>query len=177
MVRLSDLPDAFVDALWQRMNEAVQVLFDGKMLGCVVFQFHTPFGATSEHIAYVAECRKRLDARFPMAIEFRSRAWYASTPPVTVFPEALYPPSAAASNLPSAAGTRIASGTGALSATDSIAVPVVGHAGAAVTSFTSQKAATLYFMRKLNIINIPSDDLAVEMPPHDPIQPSYKDGR
>jgi hypothetical protein len=44
-------------------------------------------------------------------------------------------------------------------------------------TFRSQKAATLYFMRRTGIINIPSDDLASEMPPHDAAQPSYRDGR
>ena len=145
-VRLSQLPPALVDALWARMNEVIGVLHEGGALGCVVFQFHASYAASPDNTAYVAECRRRLHAPYRMAVEFRSRSWYAATPPVAVY----VPP------------------TPPTTSPELTMVPAV---------YSSQREATLALFRALNIINIPSDDLAAEMPAHEPAQPAYRDGR
>ena len=43
--------------------------------------------------------------------------------------------------------------------------------------FPTQRAATLYALRRLGIANIASDDLAVEFGAHEPAQPCMRDGR
>lgn len=45
-------------------------------LGSVLFQFHSSFGPTATHRQHVEWCRRRLDARVAMSVEFRSRAWF-----------------------------------------------------------------------------------------------------
>lgn len=158
-MRLNQLPSALVDALWVRMNEVIGVLHEGGALGCVMFQFHASYAASAENTAYVAECRRRLRADYRMAVEFRSRSWYAATPPVAVY----VPPTERAAAPAAAAAAAAADADGA--------------APPAAFQFSSQREATLAMFRQLNVINVPSDDLAVEMPAHEPAQPAYRDGR
>lgn len=169
-VKLSSLPPALVDALWERFNEVVAVLHEANALGVVLFQFHCNFNATEEHLAYVAECRRRLRREFPMAVEFRSRSWYAATAPTAVWLFNSLAPDAARR----AAGG-VAGGAGA-----SNAASVSGDGGGTFTYTAppqNQKDATLRFFRAHNIINVASDDLAIELGQHEPPQPSMPDGR
>lgn len=46
-------------------------------LGCVVFQFQLSFKPSAANKAYVLRCRSMLRADVAMAVEFRSRAWFA----------------------------------------------------------------------------------------------------
>ena len=45
-------------------------------LGSVLFQFHVSFGPSAAHRQHVEWCRRRLDARVAMSVEFRSRTWF-----------------------------------------------------------------------------------------------------
>ena len=75
-VKLSDLPEAAVAELWARFNAVVRVLADADRLGTVLFQFPSGFIPDDEGIAHVEYCRARLDADFPMAVDFRDRRWF-----------------------------------------------------------------------------------------------------
>ena len=41
-------------------------------------QFHLGFHPTDENKKHIIECRKFLDVRYPMAVEFRSRVWFSA---------------------------------------------------------------------------------------------------
>lgn len=223
-LRLAELPTALVDALWQRMNSILEILHKAGALGAVLFQWHVPFSPSSEHMAFVADCRRRLDSRFLMACEFRHRGWYAVTQrtraPASVGDTEGAAGTAMSSSAPAegaivsalnplanftasrivafpqhayaSIGTDILSASSSLAGTSREAVPgsssgaLAESAASASESapvgeqpvFAHQKAATLYFLRRLGIINVASDDLLDEMPPpHTPPQPGYRDGR
>lgn len=206
-VRLSELSPALVDALWQRMNEVIAELHQGGMLSVVVFQFHVSFDPSPDNICYVAECRRRLWHQFPMAVEFRNRKWYSLGAAEAVLPHRLYSElgietQPASDKLqhdgPAAAGAGLESSSSSCTSSALSLAPASleadltcavasggglakkGHdtgASADPAPFRNQKSATLYFMRRTGIVNIPSDDLASEMPPHDAAQPSFRDGR
>jgi uncharacterized protein YecE (DUF72 family) len=58
-----------------RRRHDLQVLYDAKRLGTVLFQFPPSFEPSPASIAIVEECRALLLPEFPMAIEFRNRKW------------------------------------------------------------------------------------------------------
>lgn len=173
-LRLSTLPAPLLDALWQRFNEAAAMLHARAALACVVFQFHASFTPTAETIAYVADCRRRLGREYHMAVEFRSRAWYSQGAAVAMLPEGQY------HGITAAADGSLSSGSPPVQPPPPPPSQPHASAGTSVLSATShrtQRDATHYFMRRCGIINIPSDDLSIEMPPHEPLQPAYADGR
>ncbi|RYY36487.1 DUF72 domain-containing protein [archaeon] len=190
---IASMSPAFLDAVWQRMNEVVQVLHEGGMLGAVVFQFHTTFAPTPANMAYLVQCRQRLWTHFPMAVELRHRGWYAPTRPVAVAasmqlavgqPSHSPPPSLAASHVSTpalgaatmvAAGGEMRGGLRTQGQEAGVASTPTPHP--VVRPFTSQCEATLSAMRQHGIINIASDDLVAEMPNDGLRHPAYSDGR
>lgn len=63
--------------LWIKYNSALLPAYQKRKLGVVIFQFHTGFHPSDDNKSHVLECRYYLDARFPMAVEFRSRVWFS----------------------------------------------------------------------------------------------------
>ncbi|CAM6104910.1 unnamed protein product [Calypogeia fissa] len=76
-VKLYELPSQLRDELWGIFNSALQPAYEAGRLGVVVFQFHLSFKPTEEHRAHVLWCRKNLDSKYPMAVEFRAREWFS----------------------------------------------------------------------------------------------------
>jgi uncharacterized protein YecE (DUF72 family) len=136
-VALSAMAPALVDAVWERMNAAVDVLYQGGKLGTVVFQFHPSFKPTADTFAYLAECRRRLYAAFPMAIEFRDRSWFSTGPATASYPDSGYADPAQAS-------------------------PVFASQREATLYFLRRLGSEIAPM-----INAPSDDLVEEWPSHE----------
>ena len=159
-LKLAEMSEAMVAALWARFNDAVGVLHEAGRLGVVVFQFQASFGPSVPHLGYIAECRRRLAPEFIMGVELRQRAWYSYSSTggggggggVAAHPESAYPPSTL--------------------------LPPASHDGVKGPTHASQRAATLYFMRRLGLVNVSSDDLAEEYTPVDAAgQPVMRDGR
>jgi len=69
----SELPPDCLQGIWNRFNEVCLEVFSESKLGFVVFQFQLSFKPCEESKLHVLECRKKLDARFDMAVEFRDR--------------------------------------------------------------------------------------------------------
>ena len=44
----------------------------------ICLKFHLGFHPTDENKKHIIECRKFLDIRYPMAVEFRSRVWFSA---------------------------------------------------------------------------------------------------
>lgn len=172
-IHVKDMQAAMVDALWERFNSVLDLFHEAGKLGVVVFQFHANFMPSNEHIAYVAECRRRLRPQFLMGVEFRSRNWFSITSPSAVLPAHLYPAVAAPTASP-APDSNDGDGGEALNAASS---STTSSRAQPLTAFSTQRDATLYFMRQCDIINIASDDLAIEYGQHEPKQPYYPDGR
>jgi uncharacterized protein YecE (DUF72 family) len=76
---LKDLSAAAMDAVWSAQNGALLPAYQAGKLGLVIFQFHLGFTPTDENRRHVMWCRERLDSRYTMAVEFRSRNWGADT--------------------------------------------------------------------------------------------------
>jgi len=72
-----ELTHAQIQKLWDKYNSALLPAFQKNKLGVVVFQFHIGYHPTDENKRHIEECRKCLDARYPMAVEFRSRVWFS----------------------------------------------------------------------------------------------------
>lgn len=201
---LAQLPAELVDQLWERMNEAIAVLHEAGKLGAVLFQMHaSSFPPTVANMRYLAESRMRLrhpptGALYPMAVEFREHAWFSTLPPpprhdqdheagghgdarasgvgmsattadklsIAVFPESEYPPEAQIGR--------------PIPGTCSDPVPPLPPSldGASPHALLkTQRQATLYFFRRMGIALVAADDLAEELPVHEPAQPCTRDGR
>ena len=74
-VALSEMPEKAVAATWAAFHAALEPIYRSDKLGVVAFQFHLTFEPSEANLEYVCECRRRLDGRFRMAAEFRSRRW------------------------------------------------------------------------------------------------------
>ena len=68
------LPEAIVDAVWQRFHDALMPLHSAGKLGAVLFQFPQWFVIGRKSKEYVLECAERLKD-FRIAIEFRHKTW------------------------------------------------------------------------------------------------------
>jgi uncharacterized protein YecE (DUF72 family) len=72
---LDEMGSSLVEALWGCFNRAVQPAIEAGKLGVVLFQFHTGFSPSAANAEYILRCRRQLDERCPMAVEFRHRGW------------------------------------------------------------------------------------------------------
>jgi len=68
------LPDAVVDAVWQRFHDALMPLHSAGKLGAVLFQFPQWFVIGRRSKDYILECADRL-RDFRTAVEFRHGSW------------------------------------------------------------------------------------------------------
>jgi uncharacterized protein YecE (DUF72 family) len=75
-VSQSDLGDELVDRVFAVQNEALAKFHDAGKLGVIVFQFQANVKLADDSWAYVMRCRKQLDSRFVMGVEFRSTSWF-----------------------------------------------------------------------------------------------------
>lgn len=75
-VPLSELPPTALDRAWALFHASLEPVYQSGKLGIVTFQFHLSFHPSESALAYVIECRRRLDGRFRMAAEFRCRRWF-----------------------------------------------------------------------------------------------------
>lgn len=75
-VPMSELPQAAINTAWSLFLASLEPVYQAGKLGVVVFQFHLSYHPSESALAYILECRKRLDSRFPMAAEFRCRRWF-----------------------------------------------------------------------------------------------------
>ncbi|WP_323188127.1 DUF72 domain-containing protein [Streptomyces sp. NBC_00237] len=74
-VRRRDLPPEVLDEVWRLFRAGLAPLRDAGRLGSVLFQFSPRFGPEARSLAYLDECRERLDV--PISVEFRHPGWYA----------------------------------------------------------------------------------------------------
>lgn len=74
-VTLSSLPPSATLKIWSAFNAAVLPAYETQRLGAVMFQFHLSFHPSPENKEHVRWCRQMLDPNYPMAVEFRDRAW------------------------------------------------------------------------------------------------------
>eukprot|EP00002_Diphylleia_rotans_P028476 TRINITY_DN574_c0_g1_i5.p1 TRINITY_DN574_c0_g1~~TRINITY_DN574_c0_g1_i5.p1 ORF type:complete len:376 (+),score=51.11 TRINITY_DN574_c0_g1_i5:82-1209(+) len=77
-VTIQDLGDLLPE-LWKQFNESLVPIYEAGKLGVVLFQFMDGFRCNSYNIDYVSECRRYLDPRFRMAVEFRSSTWLSDS--------------------------------------------------------------------------------------------------
>jgi len=157
-VFLNQLPPLCIAAVWSRFNDFVEVFHRAKKLGCVVFQFQTSLEPGQAAINYVEECRSRLGSAYPMAVEFRSRAWYSLKPPKAILNFKKEATKKEEEKEEGEGKERIS--------VDDVRPP-----------FTTQLEATLDALTRLSIINIASDDLGCEFGASEPPQPMMPDGR
>ena len=74
-VSLNQLPPDVVAALWESMNLALAPAIKAGKMGVVVAQFHAGFKPSPGNRRHVEWIRRHLDARVPLAVEFRDRGW------------------------------------------------------------------------------------------------------
>lgn len=74
-ISMSRMSPGAVSLCWAMFNDALNKAYMKGMLGVVMFQFHIGFAPSLANLQYIEECRKRLDARFDMAVELRNRKW------------------------------------------------------------------------------------------------------
>ena len=78
-VEWSELDTAALDLVWEIFNESLIAAYrrsTAKLGVVVVFQYQLSFGPTAANLRHVLECRRRLDYRIGMAVEFRDRSWF-----------------------------------------------------------------------------------------------------
>ena len=150
LLRATDMPPGLIDALWARQLRAAQLLHDSGKLGCLVMQFQANFLPSTTNAAYIAECSRRIGSVFRVAVEFRSRSWYADA-------EARFDAAAVVAQK---------------------AAPHPVAASSQQRPLRTQRAETLALLRQLGFVNIIADDLASEFSPRDVLgQPTRPDGR
>ena len=71
----TQLPAGAEQELWAHFHAALEPVHSAGRMGLVVFQFHLSYAPCDEHRAYVLHCRRRLQPKLRMAVEFRNRAW------------------------------------------------------------------------------------------------------
>lgn len=76
MVQLREMPSRAADACWDAFHAALYEVYRCDKMAVVMFQFPLQFAPSEETLTYVEECRKRLDLRYHMAVEFRNRRWW-----------------------------------------------------------------------------------------------------
>ncbi|KAJ7523754.1 hypothetical protein O6H91_18G061600 [Diphasiastrum complanatum] len=74
-VQLDSIPASSRDEIWQIFNNSLEPVHEAGHLGVVVFQFHLSFKPSEGNKRHVLWCRRHLDARYSMAVEFRCREW------------------------------------------------------------------------------------------------------
>jgi uncharacterized protein YecE (DUF72 family) len=75
-IPMSELPPAAVDTAWSLFLASLEPVYQAGKLGVVTFQFHLSYTPSESALSYILECRRRLDSRFQMAVEFRCRRWF-----------------------------------------------------------------------------------------------------
>jgi uncharacterized protein YecE (DUF72 family) len=78
-VEWSELDTAALDLVWEIFNESLIAAYrrsTAKLGVVVVFEYQLSFGPTAANLRHVLECRRRLDYRIGMAVEFRDRSWF-----------------------------------------------------------------------------------------------------
>ena len=78
-VHWSELSSSALNLVWDTFNESLVTAYKHSTakLGVVaMFQFQLSFTPTTLNLRHVLECRRRLDYRIAMAVEFRDRAWF-----------------------------------------------------------------------------------------------------
>lgn len=78
-VHWSELSSSALNLVWDTFNESLVTAYrhSTAKLGVVaMFQFQLSFTPTARNLRHVLECRRRLDYRIAMAVEFRDRAWF-----------------------------------------------------------------------------------------------------
>jgi uncharacterized protein YecE (DUF72 family) len=68
------LPEDFVEEVWQRFRDALMPLHSAGKLGAVLFQFPEWFVISRKNKAYIIECAERLPD-YTIAVEFRHETW------------------------------------------------------------------------------------------------------
>jgi uncharacterized protein YecE (DUF72 family) len=71
----SELPDELRDAVWATFLEALAPLRQGGRLGAILLQYPRWVGPSRANAAMIEDARTRL-AEWPVAVEFRNRAWF-----------------------------------------------------------------------------------------------------
>lgn len=79
-----DLPAELRDELWQRFAMAMEPLRRVGKLGALLFQFPPWFLPANTSFEHLLECRQKL-AGFPLALEFRNKAWFEGDRPERVW--------------------------------------------------------------------------------------------
>ncbi|KJE95941.1 hypothetical protein CAOG_06328 [Capsaspora owczarzaki ATCC 30864] len=77
-VSRTDLSDMQMSLLWEHWNTCLKPAHDAGKLGVIVFQFRTNFHPSAESKRQLLDIRSRLDPKYKLAFEFRSRAWFAA---------------------------------------------------------------------------------------------------
>jgi uncharacterized protein YecE (DUF72 family) len=77
-VRMKEIPNDAVNALWRMSNDMLGPLIAANKLGVVLLQFHTSFSVSQYNRGYIRYCRRMLRSDARMAVEFRDRAWIVS---------------------------------------------------------------------------------------------------
>jgi len=63
------------ELVWRHFHNALEPVYQGLRMGLVLFQFHLNFQPTAANREHVLGCRRRLNRKFQMAVEFRNRSW------------------------------------------------------------------------------------------------------
>ena len=75
----SELSAGALDLVWEIFNESLIAAYrrsTAKLGVIAMFQFQLGFVPSAANLRHVLECRRRLDYRIGMAVEFRDRAWF-----------------------------------------------------------------------------------------------------
>ena len=75
-VPMTEMPPAAIDTAWSLFLASLEPVYQSGKLGVITFQFHLSYQPSESALAYILECRRRLDSRFQMAAEFRCRRWF-----------------------------------------------------------------------------------------------------
>ncbi len=76
-VSLNSLSEELQDQLWSIFNESVREVHAQNKLGAIIFQFQLSYYPTEKNKIYVEYCRRKLDSKYNMAVEFRDRSWFS----------------------------------------------------------------------------------------------------
>jgi uncharacterized protein YecE (DUF72 family) len=74
-LQYKDAPEAVLDVLWQRFEQAIRPLRDAGRLGVVHFQFAPWVTRTRRACEHIAACAARLPG-YRIAVEFRHHSWF-----------------------------------------------------------------------------------------------------
>ena len=77
-VTFNSLSEELQDQLWSIFNESVREVHAQNKLGAIIFQFQLSYYPTEKNKRYVEYCRRKLDSKYNMAVEFRDRSWLSA---------------------------------------------------------------------------------------------------